>query len=175
MKKKLNNSDKIFFEVVSNVFDIYSLTNILKLHNFKLITWGASCVVISKPELDYVIKLGDRIDKPPRRNSKLNKYFAKILWSSKNKKILIQEKVEISDDYDILIKLSNELKIKPDDLNKSYDAGVNNIGLRNNKIKIVDYRNYKSHKKIKQFSSLPTWYNVDFAEKCSVELKQLKV
>jgi len=159
MNKRFLKKDIDNFELLSKITNAYVLVNhIIKLgfNNYKL---GASAMVFINNNTEYVIKIGDNMDMIPRTTSRFHKYYAKVLWRSKNKKMVVQEKVNTChlQSKKAIKLISEKFDLDIYDLDEKYDISIYNVGMRNNKPKIIDYRNYNS-KYSEYFASTPYWY-----------------
>jgi len=156
IKKKLLKDDIKYFEELSKISSSNKVIDSIK-RKYKIISIGASALVFTKYNLDYVVKIGDSLDMIPRKTSKFHKYYAKIIWRSKNKKIIVQEKVNTSNKntYKAIKLLSKKFNLDINTLDEKYDIRIYNVGIKNNKPKIIDYRNYSTGN---DFSMSPHWY-----------------
>lgn len=157
--KKFLKKDIEYFEHLSKIKDCYKVVKKISKLGFIKHKLGASSMVFINNNADFVIKIGDSMDMIPRKTSKFYKYYAKILWRSKNKKIIIQEKVNTNSQSckKAINLISKKFKLDVNKLDDLYDINIYNTGMRNNKPKIIDYRNYSS-KNGDFFATTPCWY-----------------
>jgi len=157
--KKFLKKDIECFEHLSKIKDAHVLVKKIRQLGFNKSIIGASSMVFLGKNIDYVVKIGDNMDMIPRTTSRFHKYYAKILWRSKNKKINIQEKVDTThkNSNKAIQLISKRVDIDFDKLDEFYDIRLYNVGMRNNRPKIIDYRNYLS-KYVDHFATTPFWY-----------------
>lgn len=158
MKKRLLKADIEHFEKLSKIGNAHKLVKELRKLGFNEDHMGASTMVFLARNIDYVVKIGDNMDMIPRKTSRFHKYYARILWRSKNKKMVIQQKVNMSErSGNKAIKIiSKKTKLDIFTLDDKYDIRIFNVGMRNNRPKIIDYRNYSS-KGYEFFATTPCW------------------
>lgn len=166
---ELDSSFKDILEKLSKNKNHEEVVSYLKSIRFNKIKFGTSAMVFINYKKPYVIKIGDKIDRPPNRNSKFHKFYAKILFISKNRKILVQERVFMSEYHSELAlnMLSKKLNMTIDQLSDDYDIFKYNVGILRGKPKIVDYfplcytENKNNHIKITVYA---TWYKEKLEE-----------
>jgi len=157
--KKFLKKDIEYFEHLSKIKDAHKLVKKIRQLGFNKSIIGASSMVFLGKDIDYVVKIGDNMDMIPRTTSRFHKYYAKILWRSKNKKITIQEKVDTThkNSNKAIQLISKKVNLDLHKLDEFYDIRLYNVGMRNNRPKIIDYRNYTS-KHSEYFATTPFWY-----------------
>ena len=157
--KRFLKSDIEYFEKLSKIMDSDIVIESIKRKGLRTTKTGASAMVFMSKKYNYVVKIGDSLDMVPRKSSRFHKYYAKILWRSKNKKIIVQEYVSTrsKDSERALKRIAKECNVDIYDLDETYDIRHHNVGIKNNKPKIIDYRNYSSLKSL-EFATDPYWY-----------------
>lgn len=156
--QNLTVNDKKFFEKLSKRKLYRTVLKDLQAAGFTKIGKGASAVVFTKKSVDYVIKVGDKIDKQPPFDSYLRAYYAKMLYTSKNRKIKVQEKARTDDKSSrkALKLLSNLLYSSERELFEEYDIRMCNCGMIKETPVVFDYRNYEFTGD-DRFALAPTW------------------
>lgn len=166
---KLDNNFKDILEELSKNKNHSEVVSYLKSIGFNKIKFGTSAMVFINYKKPYVIKIGDKLDRPPNKNSKFHKFYAKILFISKNRKILVQERVFMSDYHSELAlnMLSKKLNMTTDQLTDDYDIFKYNVGILRGKPKIIDYFPLvytESKSKDIKISVHATWYKEKLEE-----------
>jgi len=168
----IDSETKLFFENLSKEKDFDKIKLQLSVKKFYHRYTGINCFVFLNRNIDYVIKLSDHHDSIPRKNSIFYKHYAKVLYRTKNKKIILQEKVNIEttrDKQKFIDEFCKKIKINAHDLDWHYDLHSSNFGIKDDKLLIIDYRNYK-YKDFSKYHNNKTWHN----KKINVNKKTLK-
>jgi hypothetical protein len=162
----LSKKEEIFYEKVSKEEIFLNVVKIFYKKGFKKINTGVSCAVFLSKSKKYVIKCGINMDSAPTKRFLLHDFYAKIIYRSRNGKILIQEKVNTNKGSKAFQKLTKEYIIRSNrsskvsistiyqELDFKYDLRPGNCGMLRESPKFFDYRNYTSTKILAEF---PSW------------------
>jgi hypothetical protein len=112
-------------------------TSNLKKQGFCIVGYGDRSLVLSKPEIDFVVKVSDRLPTRRFREPELEKFRLPYIFLSENKRMGIQAKVNVGRraKYLAFRKINEATQA---DL-AMYDIHLDNIGFLKRRPVIFDY------------------------------------